>query len=84
MKNFVEDNKFVLIATFLEGLPSKVSKKFFYAAEFSDLSLVNLIVVWEIEFRIFPILSKLFHYYKNPWTLEHSTYAHRKGILAIS
>ena len=28
MKNFVEDNKFVLIATFLEGLPSKVSKKF--------------------------------------------------------
>ena len=28
MKTFVEDNKFVLIATFLEGLPSKVSKKF--------------------------------------------------------
>ena len=38
MKNFVEDNKFVLIATFLEGLPSKVSKKFFDAAEFSGSS----------------------------------------------
>ena len=38
MMNFVEDNKFVLIATFLEGLPSKVSKKFFDAAEFSDSS----------------------------------------------
>ena len=38
MKNFVEDNKFVLIVTFLEGLPSKVSKKFFDAAEFSGSS----------------------------------------------
>ena len=28
MKYFVEDNKLVLISTFLEGLPSKVSKKF--------------------------------------------------------
>ena len=38
MKNFVEDNKFVLIVTFLEILPSKVSKKFFDAAEFSGSS----------------------------------------------
>ena len=35
MKNFVKYNKFVLIAAFLEGLPSMVSKKFFDAAEFS-------------------------------------------------
>ena len=35
MKNFIKDNKFVLIEAFLEGLPSKVNKKFFDAAEFS-------------------------------------------------
>ena len=38
MKNFVKYNKFVLIAAFLEGLPSKVSKKFFDAAEFGNSS----------------------------------------------
>ena len=36
MKNFVEDNTFImLIAMILEGLPPKVSKKFFDAAELS-------------------------------------------------
>ena len=38
MKKFVKDNKFVLFAAFLEGLPSKVSKKFFNAAELSGSS----------------------------------------------
>ena len=35
MKNFVKDNKFMLIAAILEGLPPKLSKKCFDAAEFS-------------------------------------------------
>ena len=35
MENFVKDNKFVLIAAFLEGLSSKVSQKFFDPAESS-------------------------------------------------
>ena len=34
MKNFVKGYKFVLIGAFLEGLPSKGSKKFFDVAEF--------------------------------------------------
>ena len=35
MKNFIKDNKFVLIVAFLEGIQSKGSKKFFDAAEIS-------------------------------------------------
>ena len=46
MKNFVEDNKFVLIATFLEGLPSKVSKKFFDAAELMAPVITLAASIW--------------------------------------
>ena len=37
MEKFVKDNKFVPFAVLMEGLPSKVSKKFFNDAEFSGV-----------------------------------------------
>ena len=60
MKNFVEDNKFVLIATFLEGLPSKVSKKFFDAAEFSGSQFLNgsILVDFSIPWYNYPTQSR--------------------------